>query len=441
MKLNVVSLGCDKNLVDTEYMIGLASKAGYEFVDDENEADVMVINTCCFIHDAKQESINAILEAATLKSFNLKALIVCGCLAQRYAKEIREEIPEVDAVVGTSSYDEVIDAIDEVLKGLKPDHVTTPNRFPMPDCRRVLSTAGHYAYLKIAEGCNKCCTYCIIPKIRGNYRSYPMERLIDEARQLAEQGVRELIVIAQETTVYGVDIYGRKALPELLCKLSEIEGIEWIRLMYAYPEEITDELIEVMSTNPKILHYIDMPLQHASDAVLKRMGRRTNQADIRNIIAKLRASIPDICLRTTMISGFPGETEADHEELYRFINEIEFDRLGVFTYSAEEGTPAVEFADQVDEDTKNYRRNELMELQQAVTFDFNEEEMIGKKLRVIVEGEIPEDEAYVCRTYRDAPDVDGFLFLKKDRNLMTGDMVDVVVSNADGYDLKGDEVR
>ena len=433
MKVLFISLGCDKNLVDSEQMLAILSDRGYGITDDENDADVIVINTCCFIHDAKQESIDTILEMARLKDDKLKALIVCGCLAERYREEIRQEIPEVDAIVAVTELDRIADVIDDAVADQpKAEASARPSR----DTRRIITTPGHYEYLKIADGCDKNCTYCIIPKIRGHYRSVPMDELLAQARYLAGQGVRELILVAQETTIYGVDLYGEKSLPELLCKLSEIDGIEWIRLLYAYPEEITDELIEVMSTNPKICHYIDIPIQSGSDAVLRRMGRHTDRQGIRHVIEKLRSAIGDICIRTTLIAGFPGETQEDFEETYRFVNEMEFDRLGVFTYSAEEGTPAYDMVPKVDEDTSIHRRDELYELQQAIAYEAAER-MAGKTLRVIVDGYLPDDDVYVARSYKDAPDIDGLVFVYSDRPLVTGDMVTVRIENAREYDLEG----
>lgn len=432
MKLLHISLGCDKNLVDSEHMLAIMADAGYEITDDENEADVIVVNTCCFIHDAKQESIDTVLEMARLKDNKLKALIVCGCLAQRYRDEIQKEIPEVDAVIGTTGWEQIADVIENVLdaRPVKSD------RKSAVEGKRIITTPGHYEYLKIAEGCDKNCTYCIIPKIRGHYRSIPMEQLISQAQYLAGQGVKELILVAQETTIYGTDLYGRKSLPELLCKLSEIDGIEWIRVLYAYPEEVTDELIDVMSTNPKICHYIDIPIQSGSDPVLRRMGRRTDQKQIRGVIEKLRSRMDDICIRTTLISGFPGETQENFEETYRFVNEMEFDRLGVFTYSAEEGTAAYDFEPKVDEDIAKSRRDELYELQQAIAYEAAEQ-MTGRKLRVIVDGYLPDDDVYVARSYKDAPDIDGLVFVYSDRELVTGDMVTVEIKDAKEYDLEG----
>lgn len=438
MKILFISLGCDKNLVDTEMMLGLLGKEGYSFTDDEAEADIVVVNTCCFIGDAKEESINTLLEMAELKdSGQLKALIAAGCLAQRYREEIQQEILQVDAVVGTAAIEEIAEAVREVLEGRGSNHYRALNEKPAAFADRVLTTGGHYAYLKIAEGCNKRCTYCIIPKVRGDYRSVPLEELIVQAQRLAEQGVRELILVAQETTLYGTDLYGEKALPRLLKSLAGIDGIHWIRLLYCYPEEITKELIETIAEEPKICHYLDIPIQHAADGVLRRMGRRTHQEELRQQIARLRERIPDICLRTTLISGFPGETQADFEELYRFVNEAEFDRLGVFTYSQEEDTPAAEMPDQIAEEVKAFRRDELMELQQAISFE-KAEAMAGKVLEAMVEGKVADEDVYVARTYRDAPGVDGYLFIHTTASLMTGDFVRVLVTDYNEYDLIGE---
>lgn len=438
MKILFVSLGCDKNLVDTEMMLGLLGREGYSFTDDEAEADIVVVNTCCFIGDAKEESINTLLEMAELKdSGQIRALIAAGCLAQRYREEIQEEIPQVDAIVGTNAIREIADAVREVLEGKGRNHYGEPDSAPTAPGDRVLTTGGHYAYLKIAEGCNKHCTYCIIPKMRGNYRSVPMEELVTQAGKLAEQGVRELILVAQETTLYGTDLYGRKRLPDLLRELAKISGINWIRILYCYPEEITEELIETIAQEPKVCHYLDIPIQHAADEVLKRMGRRTHQEELRQQISRLRERIPDICLRTTLISGFPGETEEDFRELYRFVNEMEFDRLGVFPYSQEEDTTAAEMPDQVEEEVKEFRRDELMELQQAISFD-KSENMVGRVLEVMVEGKVADEDVYVTRTYRDAPGVDGYLFLNTTAALMTGDFAKVLVTDYNEYDLIGE---
>lgn len=439
MKLLCISLGCDKNLVDTEMMLGLLNRDGYTFTDDEYEADVIVINTCCFIGDAKEESVNTILEMAQRKiDGNCKALIVTGCLAQRYKQEIIDEIPEVDGILGTSTYDEISNVLKKALGG--EGSVSCFNDLdllPQTETDRILTTGGHYAFLKIAEGCDKHCTYCIIPTLRGNYRSVPMENLIKEAEKLADKGVKELILVAQETTLYGVDLYGKKSLPELLKKLCLISGIQWIRIQYCYPEEITDELIAVMKEESKICRYLDMPIQHASDRILKRMGRRTSKEQLKDIINKLRSEIPDIALRTTLISGFPGETEEDHEELMEFVDEMEFERLGVFAYSAEEDTPAAEFPDQVPQEIKEDRRDAIMELQQEISLDLSQS-MVGKTLEVMIEGKVADENAYVARTYMDGPGVDGMIFVQTGEELMSGDFAKIRVTGAMEYDLIGE---
>ena len=438
MNLLFISLGCDKNLVDTEKMLGILGGEGYSFVDDESDADVIVVNTCGFIGDAKEESVNTILEMAELKkSGRLKALIVTGCLAERYKNEITEEIPEVDAVLGTTSYEEIAGAIREALKGEKTLVFKDIDAPVGKETKRLVTTGGHYAFLKIAEGCDKRCTYCIIPYLRGRYRSVPMEQLEKEARELADQGVKELILVAQETTLYGKDLYGEKKLPELLRRLSSIPGIQWIRLQYCYPEEITDELIETIKNEEKVCHYLDIPIQHASDAILKRMGRRTSNKEIRELVAKLRREIPDIALRTTFISGFPGETEEDHEILMEFVDDMEFDRLGVFAYSPEEDTPAYSFKDQVPDEVKEERRAEIMELQQDIAFE-KSESMKGSVLEVMIEGKVADENAYVGRTYMDSPGVDGLIFVNTGLSLMSGDFVRVRVTGALEYDLIGE---
>ena len=438
MKIFFVSLGCDKNLVDSEEMLGLLRARGYEFTDDETKADVIIINTCCFINDAKEESVQAILEMAEYrKTGNCRALIVTGCMAQRYKQEILDEIPEVDMVLGTAAYDRIVEAVEEALEGKRQVEDEDLSHLPMTDGGRIVTTGGHYAYLKIAEGCNKCCTYCIIPKLRGKYRSVPMERLLDQAGELAEQGVKELILVAQETTVYGVDLYGKKSLHILLEKLCRISGIRWIRILYCYPEEIYDELIQVMKNEPKICHYLDLPIQHASDAVLKRMGRRTTKADLVRIITRLREEIPDIMLRTTLIAGFLGETSEQYEEAMEFIDQMEFDRLGVFTYSREEDTPAASMPDQIDEETKLEWQEELMELQQEIAFD-RAEAMVGRVVVAMVEGKVADENAYVARTYGDAPNVDGLLFIQTGETLVSGDFVKVRVTGSSEYDLIGE---
>lgn len=438
MNILFISLGCDKNLVDSEVMLGLLDKKGYKIVDEESEADVIVINTCCFINDAKEESVQTILEMAEYKKEGrLKALIVTGCLAQRYQQEILDEIPEVDAVLGTTSYDKITEAVEEALAGNGHVEVTDINALPLVDEKRLVTTGGHFAYLKIAEGCDKHCTYCIIPKLRGNYRSVPMERLIKEAEDLADQGVKELILVAQETTVYGQDIYGEKSLHKLLKELCKISGIRWIRILYCYPEEIDDNLIQAIKEEPKICHYLDLPIQHASDEILKRMGRRTSKKQLVEIIGKLRSEISDIALRTTLITGFPGESEANHEELMEFVDEMEFDRLGVFTYSPEEDTPAADMPEQIEESVKEDRQAELMELQQDIAFD-KAEDMVGSEVLMMVEGKVADENVYVGRTYKDAPNVDGLIFVHTDAELITGDFAKVKVTGALEYDLIGE---
>ncbi len=441
MKVLFVSLGCDKNLVDSEAMLASLGSRGYHFTDEREEADIAIINTCCFINDAKEESIQTILEIAALKETGrLRGLIVAGCLGQRYQEEIQKEIPEVDAILGTASGERIAETVEEVLAGKgrnRFDGLDSPQK-AHADGRR-LTTGGHYAYLKIAEGCDKHCTYCIIPHIRGSYRSVPMEVLLQEERTLVEGGVRELILVAQETTVYGVDLYGKKSLPDLLRALCGIEGLSWLRILYCYPEEITDDLIDTIVSERKICHYLDIPIQHASDTVLKRMGRRTDREQLRAVIAKLRREIPDICLRTTLITGFPGESQEDFEELYRFVNEMEFDRLGVFPYSPEEGTPAAEMEGQVPEERKLSRRDELMELQQAIAFE-KAEELASRApvMEAFVEGRLPEEDIYIARTYRDAPDVDGLVFFTGGGELLSGEIVRVRITGSHEYDLTGE---
>jgi len=419
-------------------MLGMLASRGYEMTNDEQEADIIVINTCCFIHDAKEESIQNILEMAEYKkNGSAKALIVTGCMAERYRQEILDEIPEVDEVLGTTAYDRILDAVDAALAGQHEVMTADLDALPLPETKRLVTTGGHFAYLKIAEGCDKHCTYCIIPKIRGNFRSVPMERLLKETQDLAEQGVKELILVAQETTLYGKDLYGEKSLPKLLRELCKISGIRWIRILYCYPEEITDELIQVMKEEPKICHYLDLPIQHANDTILKRMGRRTSKQELIDIVQKLRKEIPDICLRTTLITGFPGETQEQHEEVMEFIDTLEFDRLGAFTYSPEEDTPAATFEDQIDEEVKEDRQADIMELQQEIAFD-KAEDMIGREVLVMIEGKVADENAYVGRTYRDAPNVDGLIFINTDVELISGDFAKVKVTGALDYDLIGE---
>ena len=445
IKLFCVSLGCDKNLVDTEKMLGVAGGLGVSFTDDETEADAILINTCCFIVDAKEESVNTILDMARYKEEGkCRALIVAGCLAQRYKQEIIDEIPEVDAILGTTSYEEIGNVLTRLFEEngeeKKAEHISCFHdlkELPTQAEKRVMTTGGHYAFLKIAEGCDKRCTYCIIPYLRGPYRSVPMEQLLAEARELADNGVRELILVAQETTLYGKDLYGEKSLPKLLHELAQIPGIYWIRIQYCYPEEITDELIQTIKSEEKVCHYLDIPIQHASDRILRRMGRRTHKAELKERISALRREIPDIALRTTFICGFPGETQEDHEELMEFVDEMEFERVGVFTYSAEEDTPAYSYPDQIPEEVKEERRADVMELQQEIAFEHCEN-MVGKVLDVIIEGKVADEPAYVGRTYMDAPNVDGLIFVNADEMLMSGDFVRVKVTGANEYDLIGE---
>jgi ribosomal protein S12 methylthiotransferase len=433
MKVLLISLGCDKNLVDSEVMLGLLNKAGHQLTNDETEADVVVVNTCAFISDAKEESINTIIEMGELKKTGkLKKLIVAGCLSQRYKDEIMKELPEIDVIIGATNYDKIVEAIETDEESIVDDI----NYTPRPIAERIVTTNASMAYFKIAEGCNKLCTYCIIPHIRGRYRSMPMDSLIASAEKLASDGIKELVLVAQETTLYGVDLYGEKKLPELLTKLSEIEGIEWIRLLYCYPEEITDELIEVMATNPKICHYVDIPIQHSENAILKRMGRRTSREDIVELVGRLRTAMPDIAIRTTLISGFPGETQELHDGLVDFVDECEFDRLGVFIYSPEEGTPAAEYEDQVDGELAVKWRDEIMELQQEISYEKNQQ-MIGSTQKVLIEGYLVDDDVYVGRTYRDAPGVDGIVFVSAPYELISGSFVDVKITEANEYDLTG----
>lgn len=438
MKLLFISLGCDKNLVDSEFMIGMLTQKGIELTDDETEADIIIINSCCFIGDAKEESINTILEMAEQKKTGCcKSLIVTGCLSQRYQKELLEEIPEVDAILGTNSYDSICEAVDATLEKKRYQNLNTLTGLPKLTTKRSLTTGGHYAYLKIAEGCNKNCTYCVIPSIRGRYRSIPIEELVAQALELAERGVKELILVAQETTLYGIDLYQEKSLHRLLNELNKIPGLFWIRIMYCYPEEIYEELVEAIKHNNKVCHYLDMPIQHCNDEILKRMGRKTNKKDLINQIERLRREIPDITLRTTLICGFPGETEEQHEELMQFINDMEFDRLGAFAYSPEEGTPASEFENQINEEQKLDWQAEVMELQEEVIFDKNET-LRGTELYAFIEGKVADENAYIGRTYRDAPNVDGYVFINTEEELMTGDIVKVKITGAYEYDLIGE---
>ena len=438
MKVFLVSLGCDKNLVDSEHISGILQASGYTFTDDESEADVIIINSCCFINDAKEESINTIFEMAKYKSDRCKALVLAGCLAQRYHDEIKDEIPEIDICIGTTAFDDIAKTLDEYFEDKRKivdlEDINCPAGFKAP---REISTFGGYGYLKIAEGCDKHCTYCIIPKVRGDFRSVPIENVLEEAKQMASLGIKEINLIAQETTMYGTDLYGKKSLHILIHELSKIDGIKWIRILYCYPEDIYDELIEEIKNNEKVCHYLDLPIQHASDRILKLMGRQTTQAEIKSKIDALRKAVPDIVLRTTLISGFPGESDKDHKEVLDFVEDAKFDRLGVFTYSQEEGTPAAGMGDQIDEDVKVRRRNEIMELQQEIVFDKNES-LVGEEFEAIIEGKIPMENAYIGRTYMDAPGVDSNIFVVTDEELMSGDFVKVSVTGANDYDLIGD---
>ena len=449
-KVLFISLGCDKNLVDSEKMLGLLGDSGYAIVEEESEADAIVVNTCCFIHDAKEESIETILEMAEWKQKgNVKALVVTGCLAQRYQDEIEEAIPEVDAVIGTTGYTEIVKILDQLLDKSEIEHEEEhsllsccPSIDLLPASlsdKRVVTTGGYTAYLKIAEGCNKRCTYCVIPYIRGRYRSFPMEDLLEEAERLAKSGVKELILIAQETTVYGTDLYGRKALPELLRKLCQIDGLSWIRILYCYPEEITDELIQVIKEEEKICHYLDIPIQHSEDRILRNMGRKTNRAELISLVEKLRSEIPDIVLRTTLITGFPGETEDEFEHMLDFVDEMEFDRLGVFPYSPEEGTKAAEMEDQVPDEVKEQRRDAIMELQQEISAGAAADR-IGEEMSVLIEGYLYEEDIYVGRTYMDAPKVDGNVFVRSEEEMISGDIVPVRITGAHEYELMGDVI-
>ncbi|MFQ9111850.1 MULTISPECIES: 30S ribosomal protein S12 methylthiotransferase RimO [Butyribacter] len=435
MNIFFVSLGCDKNLVDSEMMITSLRKNGFVLTDDIEDADVIVVNTCCFIGDAKEESINTLIEMGGYKEGRCKLLVAAGCLAQRYHNEIKEDIPEVDLIVGTMGYEDLSEKINEALGGKGVlESLKDIDYLPTPLTDRDSMSGGYYAYLKIAEGCDKCCTYCVIPKVRGHYRSVPMDNLIAQAKHLVANGAKELILVAQETTLYGKDIYGEKSLPKLLEELSKIDELKWIRILYCYPEEITDELISAIKNLPKVCHYLDMPIQHGSDDVLRRMGRWTNREQIEKTIAKLREEIPDIALRTTLITGFPGETEDDFEQVKEFVKKMEFDRLGVFTYSREEDTPAAEMDGQIDEEVKEARRDEIMQIQQDIAFD-KSNSRVGEIYEVMIEGRLPDEGVYIARTYMDAPDVDGYVFIQSDYNLDSGDFVKVEVTRSDEYDL------
>lgn len=439
MKNNIffVSLGCDKNRVDSEEMLALLDAAGFSFVDDEYEADIIVVNTCAFIDAAKEESIETILEMARLKTEGrLKRLVVAGCLAQRYKDEIRKELPEVDEWIGTNDLREIVPAVsgNKIERSSCIDYKTEGRTLP---AKRIITTGGHYEFLKIAEGCNKRCSYCIIPYIRGNYRSYDMDNLISEAYYLAGNGVKELIVVAQETSVYGRDLYGKDMLPELLRRLCRIDGFEWIRVLYCYPEDITEEFLEVMASEPKICKYIDMPIQHASDRILKMMGRHTSLESIKKTINLARKTVSQVVLRTSLITGFPSEGDADFEIMKDFVRESAFEHLGVFTYSREEGTRAALFDGQIDEKIKVARRDELMEIQKKISYN-NLQSKAGMVYNVFVEGKLIDEDVYVGRTYMDAPDVDSFFYFKFPGELSSGSFVKAKVLSANEYDLYGE---
>lgn len=440
MNILFVSLGCDKNLVDSEVMLNLLKEHGYNITNDEQEADAAVINTCCFIHDAKEESINTILELAELKkTARLQALVITGCLAQRYQNEIQTEIPEVDAILGSTNIDDIVSVVDAALHGKRLICCKDIQYLPPHMTQRTVTTGTAMAYLKIAEGCSKRCTYCIIPYLRGNYRSILMEDILETAETLAGEGYQELVLVAQETTVYGQDLYGEKRLPELLHRLCGLDGIRWIRLLYCYPEEITDELIQTIAKEEKVCHYIDMPIQHSEDIILRAMGRRTSQSQIRSVVRRLRRAVPDMVIRTTLITGFPGETQEQHEALLDFVDEMEFERLGVFPYSSEEGTRAAEYENQIEEDIKQQRQKEIMELQQEISWELNQN-MIGKQLEVLIEGYLYEENVYLGRSYREAPGVDGYIFVSSEEELISGSMVLVRITDANEYDLIGEVI-
>lgn len=437
IKVFYVSLGCDKNLVDSEVMLGMMNEEGYIITSDEKEADIIIVNTCSFIHDAKEESIETILEMAEYKETgNCKGLIVVGCLTERYKEELMEEMPEVDGILGTSNYDEIITTIKKVLEKEKVSSFKDINYSAKAYLNRLTSTTHSYAYLKIAEGCNNNCTYCIIPTLRGNIRSRDMESLVEEAKYLVSRGKKEIILVAQDTTKYGIDLYKEKRLPQLITELCKIEDLEWIRLLYCYPEDITDELIHVMKSEDKVVKYIDIPIQHVNDTILKNMARKSNKQTIIDVITKLRTNIPEICIRSTLIVGFPGETDDQFNELKTFVEEMKIDRLGVFTYSKEEGTKAALMDNQIKESIKMKRQKTLMLTQQKISLEKNKK-MIGKTLDIMIEGYLPDDEVYCGRSYKDAPNVDGVVFVECPYELLTGQIIKVVIEEAREYDLIG----
>lgn len=439
LKIALESLGCSKNLMDAEIMTGILKEKWYEFVEEFDEADIIIVNTCGFIRDAKQESIDTIVELSQLKEVGkLKYLIVTGCLAQRYADELLEEIPEIDAIVGTGNFmniSEIIDRLESEKNVTEIGNIEFAFDETLP---RYVSTPEHMAYLKIGEGCSNHCTYCIIPKLRGKYRSRKIEDIVEEAKTLAAEGVKELVVIAQDTTRYGEDLYGEAKLAELLEELAGIEGIKWIRIMYSYPESITEKLIDVIAAHDNICSYFDMPIQHASNRVLKRMNRRTSKEDIRSKVEMIRSKIPDAVIRTTVIVGFPGETEEDLEELIDFMKEIKFDRLGAFAYSREEDTPADRMDGHMDEEIKEERRDRVMMVQQAISEEINQKRE-DKVFEVLIEEEA-EDGVYVGRTQGDAEEIDSVVYVNSDEELEIGSFVNVYITEAMEYDLIGDVV-
>jgi ribosomal protein S12 methylthiotransferase len=438
IKIGFVSLGCNKNLCDTENMMGLLAENGFEITPNPEEAEVVVVNTCGFIESAQQESIDTILEMAQYKEKNCTLLVVCGCLAQRFAEEIRQEMPEVDVIVGTTAFDEIVEAINEGLKGKKNSYIYDINKDVMENLPRIRTTPRAVAYLKIAEGCDNKCTYCAIPYIRGKYRSRSEENILAEAEALAADGVREIIVVAQDTTRYGIDLYGEKRISQLLRKLCKILGIEWVRVHYSYPEEIDEELIKTISEEDKIVKYLDIPVQHGASSVLKRMGRKTTRSRLEELVKKLRTQIPDITLRTSIIAGFPGETEEEFEELCDFLESVKFDRVGVFAYSCEEGTPAAKMNGQLPEEIKEARRDKVMELSQRISLERNNS-MIGKTVRVITEGF--EENLYYGRSGGESIEIDPKIYFGAHRELNAGDFVDVTIKSADIYDLYGEETE
>ena len=440
IKVGLISLGCPKNQVDSEMMLSKLSAAGYEIVDDAYSADIVVINTCGFIEDAKKEAIENILEMADLKKDGIiKKILVCGCLAQRYRDEVIKEMPEIDGIMGLGNNGDIVEMCDRVMKDETVSEFANKEEMPI-EGERILSTPAHWAYLKIADGCSNCCSYCAIPMIRGRFRSRSEDSIVKEARKLAEGGVKELILIAQDVTRYGEDIYGEPRLAELLKKLTPIDGIEWIRLLYCYPDRITDELLDVMASEDKILNYIDLPLQHADGKVLKRMNRSGDKESLLKLIDKIRDKLPDAVIRTTFITGFPGEGEEEFNTLSEFVDEAQFDRLGCFAYSPEENTPAASFEDQVDDEIKQKRGEIIME-QQYDIFSYKQKKLIYTVQRCVVDGYDSYTDSYFGRTWRDAPEIDSAVFFTSSKELEEGDMVDVEIFDTKDYDLMGEVVE